>query len=89
MIACLSSAASLGGHIQQKKLQSGRTCVTLLLRLSFVTRLLADGRRAARCTMLKPAPSLAFISSYDTGHLLTQDFCGLVSMRSCEAFSQE
>ena len=92
MVACPSSSASLGGHLrrrQQKKIERGRPCPTLLLRLFFVTRFLADGRRAARCTMLKPAPSLAIISSYDTGRLLTKDFCVLVSMRSCEAFSQE
>ena len=61
----------------------------LLLGLSFETRLLADGLRGACCTILKPAPSVASISSCDTGGLLTHDFCVLVSMWSCEAFSQE
>ena len=92
MVACPSLSASLGGHIrrrQQKKIESGRPCATLLHRLFFVTRLVTDGSRTARCTILKPAPSLAFISSYDTGSLLTQDFCVAVPMRSCKAFSQE
>ena len=76
MVACLSSSASLGGHIrrrQQKKNESGRRYANLLLRLSFVTRLVADGFRGACCTMLKPAPPVAFISKYDTGRLLTYD----------------
>ena len=66
MVARLSSSASLSGHIrrrQQKKNESGRPCAYLLLGLSFETRLLADGLRGACCTMLKPAPSAAFISS--------------------------
>ena len=64
MVACPSSSASLSGHIrrrQQKKIGSGRPCAYLLLGISFETRLLADGLPGACCTMLKPAPSVAFI----------------------------
>ena len=92
MVACPSSPASLGGHIgrrQQEKNESGRPCAYLLLRFPFETRLLADGLRGAWCTKLNPAPSVAFISSCDTGRLLIDDVSVLVSMRSCKAFSQE
>ena len=92
MVACSLSSASLGGHIgrsQQEKNESGRPCAYLLPRFSFETRLLADSLRGAWCTKLNSAPSVAFISSCDTGRLLTDDVCVLVSMRSCKAFSQE
>ena len=92
MVACPSSSASLGGYIrrrQQKKNESGRPCAYLLLGFAFETRLLADGLRGAWCTKLNPAPSVAFVSSCDTGPLLTDDVCVLVSVRSCKAFSQE